>query len=279
MQDNSALPFQVSEALAILDEATALALEMHGNVRAVLKADQTLVTEADQRVEQFLRDRLGALAPTFCYLGEEGGLTGDLTAPCWVIDPIDGTTNFANDIPVWCISVGLCHEGRAIFGMIAVPQFGEVFWAAEGAGAWRLYRGSTRRLHIADRLPLMQEDLLATNTTMERVLDFSEVPCRLRNFGSLTYHLAALAKGSLVGALAHYHKLYDVAAGMCICHEAGCVSAYLDGTPWTAEVTAATEKRPLLVAGPETLRDLEAKLRPQLGNQCADPASEIRGSY
>lgn len=254
-----------------------MALEMHGRVRAVQKADQTLVTQADRSIEAFLREKLAQLAPHWSFLGEEEGLSGDPTAPCWVIDPIDGTTNYAKAIPLWCISVGAVHEGTPIFGMIAVPEMGEVLWAVRGQGAWLLRGGQTRQLILEDRLPLEQEDLIACNTTVERVIDFSNVPCRLRNCGSLAYHLTALARGSLIAMIAHYHKLYDVAAGLCICIEAGAEARYLNGDLWRAQVKTASETRPMLCAAPQTLQALIESLGPKEKSEAIDPAQDIQG--
>ena len=279
MSQSFALPFEPSAALQILEEAAKMALELHGTVRAVVKADQTLVTEADHKLELFLREKLAQIAPGWSFLGEEGGLTGDAKAPCWVIDPIDGTTNFVRDVPLWCISVGAVADEWPIFGMIAVPEIGEVLWAAQGQGAWHIRDGKTRQLILEDRLPLMQEDLIASNTTVERVIDFSGVPCRLRNFGALAYHLTALARGSLIGIIAHYHKIYDVAAGICICAEAGCAVKYMDGSNWKAEVKTASEKRPMMAAPPRTLDELLLKLVPKIKSEAVDPAQDIKGSY
>lgn len=275
MPQDPNLPFETSRALEILDAASQMALEMHGRVRAVQKADHTLVTQADRSIEAFLRDKLSQLAPDWSFLGEEEGLSGDPKAPCWVIDPIDGTTNYAKDIPLWCISVGAVFDGIPIFGMIAVPEMGETLWAARGQGAWLIRGQQTRRLLISDHLPLEQEDLIASNTTVERVIDFSNVPCRLRNFGALAYHLTALARGSLISIIAHYHKLYDVAAGLCICLEAGAAVRYLDGGEWRAQVKTASETRPMLCAAPQTLQALIDALGPKLKSEAIDPAHDL----
>ncbi len=250
------LPFAMEDALRVLAEARALALQLYGNVKTEIKADLTLVTEADKRIEALLRERLAELAPGWSFLGEEEGLTGDPLAPCWVIDPIDGTTNFVRKIPLWCISVGAVAGGKPIFGMLEMPELNETLWAAPGQGAWRSYAGRVTRLHALDSLPLSQEDPIAVNTTVERVLDMSSLDNRMRNFGALAYHLCLLSRGAVVANIAHYHKLYDVAAGLCVCFEAGCEARYLDGTAWTAEVSTESETRPLLTAPPRTLEYL-----------------------
>lgn len=245
------LPFDPRDAVAIVAEAADVALHLHGRARVELKADQTLVTEADRKIEELLQQRLQQIAPDYAFLGEETGLTGSSDAPCWVIDPIDGTTNFVRRIPMWCISVGAVYRGRAIFGAVAVPPQGELFWAAQGQGAWLMKGEEIRQLQVPDRLPVMQEDLIACNTTVEEAVDFQAVPCRLRNFGTIAYHLALMAQGSLAAAMCHHHQLYDIAAGICLCEEAGCEIHYLTRQPWEAKISSSKEKIPVLAAPPQ----------------------------
>jgi fructose-1,6-bisphosphatase/inositol monophosphatase family enzyme len=253
--------FDHSEAVQIVREAGALALSLRGRYSPTVKADQTLVTEADQRLEEFLREKLGALAPGFSFLGEEGGLTGDPDAPCWVIDPIDGTTNFVRGIPLWCVSVGAVWRGQAIWGAIAIAPQNEIMWGGQGLGAWLEPLSSTQEsapqaLHAHDSDALMQEDLIGVNTTAERAVDFRRVPCRLRNLGTLAYHTAAVSRGMLCASLAREYKLYDIAAGIAIGNQAGCVAKYLGGEEWRAEVVAPKEPRPLIVAPPKIMQQL-----------------------
>lgn len=272
------LPFALNDALGALREASDLALALRPTIRVEVKADDTLVTNADRQVEALLRTRLQQLAPAWSFLGEEGGLRDASTvdeAPCWAIDPIDGTTNYARDLPLWCVSVGAVWRGEAVLGLLAVPSLGQTLWAVQGNGAWLQEQSETRKLSVPDITPLHQEDLLAVNTTVERVLDFSDVPCRLRNFGALAYHLAALGRGSVAGAIAHYHKLYDVAAGLAICSEAGCVARYLDGTQWRAVVSSQSDTQPLFCAPPRVMDELLGKLRPKLRQEAVRPEQQI----
>jgi fructose-1,6-bisphosphatase/inositol monophosphatase family enzyme len=258
------LPFDPADAVGIVREASQLALRLRGTVTPDIKPDNTLVTAADRQVEALLQEKLGKLAPGFSFLGEETGLTGAADVPCWAIDPIDGTTNFVRGLPLWCVSVGLVYRGEVIFGVLATPPQNEVMWATQGGGAWlqtgalspETHLPKPMRLRAFDAEFLLQEDLIACNTTAENVVDTSGVPCRLRNTGSLAYHLALMARGTLVCAMSHQHKIYDVAAGICICQEAGCVVRYLDGEPWRADVEAPRETMPLLVAPPQIMNNL-----------------------
>ena len=241
------LPFDTDEALCIADEAARLALELHGRAAVDTKSDKSLVTEADRALEAMLQEKLGRLAPRWSFLGEETGLTGDADGSCWVIDPIDGTTNFVRGLPIWCVSIGAVENGRATFGIIAVPPLGITYWAAAGKGAWRISGGKATRLRAPERAELRQEYLIGTNSTLQ-MESLRNLPCRTRNLGSLTYHLAAVADGALLASISVDHKLHDVAAGVCLCEEAGCAARTLDGSVWRAKVTTASEKQPLLVA-------------------------------
>jgi fructose-1,6-bisphosphatase/inositol monophosphatase family enzyme len=97
----------------------------------------------------------------------------------------------------------------------------------------------------------------------------------LRNFGSLAYHLTALARGSLVATIAHYHKIYDVAAGICICVEAGAEVRYLSGEIWHAKVKTSSETEPMLCAAPQTLQFLIDALGPKIKSEAINPAQNI----
>lgn len=254
------LPFEVSQVLPIIREATTLGRELQGRCRVELKPDNTFVTEADKRIETFLRERLSTLTPSWSYLGEEQGLSGDPNAPAWVIDPIDGTNNFVRDLPLWTISLGAVYEGKPIFGIVAVPPLGEVYWATPGEGAWCERDGVVTKLQAIDRPTVMHEDLIACNTEAERAVDFSRVPTGMRNFGSVAYHLVLLARGSLCATISRWHKLYDIAGGMMLCFEAGCEAIHLDGREWVADVTTPREKTPLLIAPPQALKFLRENL-------------------
>jgi fructose-1,6-bisphosphatase/inositol monophosphatase family enzyme len=257
------LPFETADVVEIVTAAAALSLQMRGRSPVEVKPDQTLVTAADRAVEAFLREKLAPLAPEYSVLGEEGGLTGAPDAPSWIIDPIDGTTNFVRGLPIWCISVGLVQNGECILGALAVPVLGEIYWGAVGEGAWLEVGGEKTRLSTPDRVELMQEDLIAYNTTVEQAVDFSRVTYSARNLGSVAYHLLALARGSLCATVAARHKIYDVAGGLALCRETGCEVRHLNGSEWSAQVSMERAEMPLLVAPPGTMKLLLAGLSPE----------------
>lgn len=257
----SMLSFEMEDVLEIAREAGELGKKLQGRSRVELKPDQTFVTEADRAIETLLRERLSALAPDWSLLGEEEGLTGDPDAPAWVIDPIDGTNNFVRGLPLWTISIGAVHQGEVLCGAVSAPVLDEITWAANGQGAWyQLGDGEKLRLEKQDRDSLINEDILAFNTEVGYAVDFSRAPGCMRNFGSVAYHFALLGRSAVAATLARRHNLYDVAGGMAICKEVGCVAQHLDGRPWEADLTASREAIPLLVAPPKTFELLSGYL-------------------
>src|SRR5207237_9047383 len=102
------------------------------------KADLTPVTEADERIEATRRERIARRFPKDAVLGEEGGLGGpDGAARRWVLDPIDGTKNFAARVQIWATLIALCEDGRPVLGLASAPALGERYEAVAGGGARR----------------------------------------------------------------------------------------------------------------------------------------------
>ena len=101
------------------------------------KGSIDLVTETDLAVEAFLKEKLAALLPGAAFMAEESSAADrDPGALCWIIDPVDGTTNFVHRIPQVGTSVALWQEGQVTLGIVNVPMLDECFWAARGQGAF-----------------------------------------------------------------------------------------------------------------------------------------------
>jgi myo-inositol-1(or 4)-monophosphatase len=98
-----------------------------GQTLATTKADGTLVTQSDQWADQEIRQAIEQAFPSHGILSEEGEHIFPDTEWCWIIDPIDGTTNFARGIPLWAISLGLLYHGMPVFGHVFVPPLGHFF--------------------------------------------------------------------------------------------------------------------------------------------------------
>ena len=137
-------------ALGAARTAGAIALRhFRADVRVMLKADQTPVTQADHEAEAAIVDRLRPAFPDVGFLGEEFGAQGDQSRR-WIIDPIDGTKNFVRGIPYWATLLALEEDGEVTLGVVHSPATGELYWARRGQGAW--VDGVPLRVSLVDRL-------------------------------------------------------------------------------------------------------------------------------
>ncbi len=226
-------------AAAIAIEAAALAerLRAEGGGVASMKGAQDFVTEADSATERFIRDRLAQDFPGEAVLGEEMGGAVDGAGPLWVLDPIDGTSNFARGGDRWCVSIGLVIGGRAVAGAIARHAPAEIFAAAEGLGAtlngapMRAAATSDVRRAIIEcgwslRLPIAEFHRMAQGVT--------SLGAGLRSGGSGALGLVESAAGRIDGYLERHINAWDAAAAIAIAREAGCWTNDFDSGNWLA---------------------------------------------
>jgi myo-inositol-1(or 4)-monophosphatase len=248
---------------ALTAEAGRMASEMLARGTTIhQKADGSTVTDIDRDVERFLREQIAARFPGHAILGEEYGYDarGNDDAPLWALDPIDGTTNLANGLPVWCVSVGLIVGREPVVGVICAPPQNQMYAAAKGCGATL----NDQPLPILPPGgPTTWEDTYSVCATSARTMDFSRVPARLRVYGSSALELCWLASGWFKAAQSIGATLYDVAAGLCIAREAGAEAGWLSGDPFDARQMVHRGKHEhdaLLCAPPATLAFLRCSL-------------------
>lgn len=188
-----------------------------------LKGPQDYLTEADGEIEQLIRRRIARRFPEDGFFGEEGEerSTGTFT---WVVDPIDGTANFARGIPLFGISVGMLHDGEPALGVICVPMQDETFAALRGRGATlngepMAVSGTTDtsramvELGWSTRLPLTDYASLVDRVT--------STGAGMRNSGSAAIALASVAAGRLDGFCELHINSWDCLAGIVLVREAG----------------------------------------------------------
>lgn len=193
------------------------------NRQGILKNEHSreLVTEADRQAERLIVDAIRTSFPEDAALGEEFGLLTGSSGYVWVVDPIDGTTNYVQHLPVFCVSIAVIRHGRPIIGMVYDPNRGDLFSAVHGAGAFcngvRLQARST---------PLSTQSVFGFSSRfvgpppshVVRVLEHFD---EYRNIGSAVLHLCYIASGWLDGAFSDSTRLWDIAAGGLIVEEAG----------------------------------------------------------
>ena len=195
------------------------------NLRSNEKAGNNgSVTEADLHSEQFLIESLRTVFPETSFFAEESGISGD-SDYCWVIDPLDGTTNFEHRIPYFCISIALTYKQVPQFAMVYQPLQDELFCAYRGAGA--LCNGvpisvsgkSVDRAIVVVGLPYEKTERCNCLFQLARRV-VSEVYA-VRHFGAVALDMAYLARGSVDGLFLIDLGWWDIAASMLLIEEAG----------------------------------------------------------
>ena len=200
------------------------------------KAPFDLVTDADTESEAAIIATIRAAFPEHAVVAEESGLTAGDAECRWLVDPLDGTVNFAHGVAVAAVSIALTRRSEPLAAVVLNPFSGEFFSAAAGRGA-RL-NGQPIRVNAADRL---SESLLATGFPYERS-ELDRVTARLgrliqvaqgiRRFGSAALDLCFVACGRFAGYWEHGLKPWDTAAGALIVQEAGGRVTDLSGRPY-----------------------------------------------
>jgi myo-inositol-1(or 4)-monophosphatase len=197
------------------------------HLQVSMKGPSDFVSSADVKTEKLLRQELGKARPGFGFLMEEGGeISGDDKSHRWIIDPIDGTTNFLHSIPHFAISIGLERDGEIIAGVIYDPIHDEMFHGEKGTGTFL----NERRLRVSARRK-MEEAVFATGIPFKgrpghkEFLDSAAAVMAncagIRRFGAASLDLAYVAAGRYDGYWESGIKPWDIAAGIIMVREAG----------------------------------------------------------
>lgn len=197
------------------------------NLQVSVKGAGDFVSRADLAAERIIREELTRARPAYGWLGEESGETpGEDPTRRWIVDPLDGTTNFLHGLPHWAVSIALEHKGEIVAGVIFDPAKDEMFYAEKGAGAWM----NESRIRVSGRRSL-SEALLATGVpfgtkrtlpaTMRDLARLMPATAGVRRWGAAALDLAYVAAGRLDGYWERELNPWDMAAGLIIVREAG----------------------------------------------------------
>ena len=191
-----------------------------------LKGPQDIVTAADGAVERRIVTALRAAFPDDGFLGEEGGLAGKpgVDGACWVIDPIDGTANFARGLPHWCVSIALVVAGRIEIGVIYDASAELLYSATRGAGAWR--NSQPLRVSATTEIARASVDVGYSRRTSagpfgDLVTELLQQGVNVTQCGSAALGLARVADGRLDGYAERHLYAWDALAGLLLVEEAG----------------------------------------------------------
>ena len=204
------------------------------NLQVSLKGPADFVSAADRRVEQVLREELERVRPGYGFLMEESGATpGADKTHRWIVDPIDGTTNFLHGIPLFAISVALERDGELVAGLVYNPISDELFFAEKGIGAFL----NDRRIRVAARQDLAQAVISCGIPHKGRgnpdrfAAELQAVQAEvagIRRTGAASLDLAWVAAGRFDGFWERGLNAWDVAAGALIIREAGGMVGEID---------------------------------------------------
>jgi myo-inositol-1(or 4)-monophosphatase len=197
------------------------------NLQVSAKGPGDFVSRADTRAEQLIREELTEARPNYGWLAEESAeVPGADPTRRWIVDPLDGTTNFLHGMPHWSISIALEHKREVVAGVIYDPARDEMFVAEKGAGAYL----NDRRLRVSGRRDML-EMIFATGIpfggrtalppALREIAAVAAVSAGVRRMGSAALDLAYVAAGRLDGFWERGLNAWDLAAGVLIVREAG----------------------------------------------------------
>ena len=220
------------------------------NLQTTMKGPGDFVSRADTKAEDILRRELTEARPNYGWLGEEtGGEDGKDPTRRWIVDPLDGTSNFLHALPHWAVSVALEHKGEIVAAVVHDPVKNETFTAEKGGGAWL----NERRIRVSARTEMIGM-LFATGVpfggrgdlpdTLQDLARLMPVCAGVRRWGAAALDLAYIAAGRYDGFWERGLKSWDMAAGLLIAKEAGALVEGLtpDTDPMeTGDVIVASE--------------------------------------
>ncbi|MBI3872409.1 MAG: inositol monophosphatase [candidate division Zixibacteria bacterium] len=226
-------------ALPIALAAGDLLARRLGEQRSVeLKGEINLVTEMDRQAEELIVSRLTAAFPGFGIVAEEGAQHRVQSEYVWYVDPLDGTTNYAHGLPIFCVSLGLWRGDNPVCGVVYHPMGQETFTAVSGGGAYL----NGRRLAVSSQ-PDLGSAILATGfpydirrTDVDNLDHFARFAKRaqaIRRMGAAALDMAWTAAGRFDGFWEMKLSPWDIAAGALLCLEAGAIVTDFRGEPFT----------------------------------------------
>lgn len=227
-------------AIEAAKEAGAVLVKFsRGPIRYRMKSERDIQAEADLESEKVIKSKIKSAFPDHKILAEESGEDGVESEYLWVVDPLDGTINYARGIEEYAVSIALCRNGEIILGVIFQPALDRLLVAEKGRGAYL----NGEPLTLSDEAEL-RNCLAATDTSsnlearrynFELLVKVAAAVRHVRIFGSTSLHLARIAQGQIDFYYKTRCNYWDVAAGALMVQEAGGIVTDMQGQPLTRE--------------------------------------------
>ncbi|WP_399235657.1 MULTISPECIES: inositol monophosphatase family protein [Synechococcales] len=225
----SHLPLGALPLDGLLDQVATRQRLDFGHMAAESKADGSLITACDRWSDATLVHGLGQLYPGEGVLSEEGEKRIPRTSAYWVVDPLDGTTNFAAGIPYWAISLARFEHGVPVLAILDIPPLRQRIVAVRGQGAWR--NGKPLPAPTSQGQAIGCASLCSRSIGVLQRLPDRRFPGKIRLLGVASLNLVSVAMGQTVAALEATPKIWDLAAAWLVLSELGCPLRWLVTNP------------------------------------------------
>jgi myo-inositol-1(or 4)-monophosphatase len=221
-------------------EAGQILLEKFGRkINISKKGNTNLVTEADLASEKYIIEKIKSYYPKHSILAEESGASDQKNGNVWkwIIDPLDGTTNFAHGYPCWCVTIAVEHDGELVLGVTFDPTRDELFAAEKGQGATlngrKIQVSDTEKLGEALLVTGFPYDATERENFARHFTEFTHKARGIRRDGSAAIDMAYVACGRFDGFWEEGLNAWDVAAGVLLIEEAGGRVSYYDDSTFS----------------------------------------------
>ena len=219
---------QLRELDSLFKEVSKRQIKDFGNISASNKSDGSLITSCDLWSDKTIVDGLAAIAPDEGVLSEEGGKLIPSTKAYWVVDPLDGTTNFAAGIPYWSISVARFVDGKPQSSFLIIPTLKKKFVSIKGKGVWLNNQkiDPSRNNHQSECVSLCSRSIKILQKKPNSIF-----PGKIRLLGVSSLNLTSVAMGQTFGAIESTPKIWDIAAAWLLLEELNCSIEWLETNP------------------------------------------------
>ena len=219
---------QLRELDSLFKTVSKRQIKDFGNISASNKSDGSLITSCDLWSDKTIVDGLAAIAPDEGVLSEEGGKLIPSTKAYWVVDPLDGTTNFAAGIPYWSISVARFVDGKPQSSFLIIPTLKKKFVSIKGKGVWLNNQKiePSRNNHQSECVSLCSRSIKILQKNPNSIF-----PGKIRLLGVSSLNLTSVAMGQTFGAIESTPKIWDIAAAWLLLEELNCSIEWLETVP------------------------------------------------
>jgi len=219
---------QLKELDSLFELISQRQLKDFGNIAAKNKSDGSLITSCDLWSDKTIVEGLANIAPNEGVLSEEGGKIIPSTDSFWIVDPLDGTTNFAAGIPYWSISVARFVKGRPQSSFLIIPTLNKKFVSIEGQGVWlnNIKIDANKNHRSSECVSLCSRSIKILQKNPKSIF-----PGKIRLLGVSSLNLTSVAMGQTYGAIESTPKIWDIAAAWLLLKELNCQIEWLETDP------------------------------------------------